>query len=265
MIPDILNRIVEEKWREIRARRAVLTLDEIEAMASRASEVRDFSGAIRDKISSGQVAVIAELKKASPSKGVIREVFDPVEIARSYEAGGATCLSVLTDLTFFSGSDDNLSRAREATALPVLRKDFIVDPYQVYEARAIGADCVLLIVSILSPSQLKGLYEVARKLDMAVLVEVHDSDELAMALEISPELIGINNRNLKTFEVDLNTTRELARQVPPDVIVITESGIHTGADVALMQESGISGFLIGEAFMAEPDPGARLRELFEKG
>ncbi|MEX2488868.1 MAG: indole-3-glycerol phosphate synthase TrpC [Pseudomonadales bacterium] len=259
---DILNRIVAEKWREIEARRTVLPLAELKALSSRAGSVRSFVGALRSRIAEKRPGVIAELKKASPSKGVIREQFDPAELARSYQAGGATCLSVLTDVNFFAGSDDNLSRAREASMLPVLRKDFIVDPYQVYEARAIGADCILLIVSILSASQMANLYQLASNLHMDVLVEVHDVDELEKALALSPAMIGINNRNLKTFEVDLNTSRDLAGLVPADTLIITESGIETQADVFTMQQYGVHGFLIGEAFMKAANPGDKLRQLF---
>lgn len=259
---DILNRIVAEKWREIEARRTVLPLPELKALAARTGSVRGFAGALWSRIAEERPGVIAELKKASPSKGVIREQFDPAELARSYQSGGATCLSVLTDVNFFAGSDDNLSRAREATELPVLRKDFIVDPYQVYEARAIGADCILLIVSILSASQMDSLYQIASSLNMDVLVEVHDADELEKALVLSPALIGINNRDLKTFEVDLNTSRDLAGLVPEDTLVITESGIETQADISRMQQYGVRGFLIGETFMKAADPGEKLRQLF---
>lgn len=262
MAADILNRIVEEKWREISARRKVLSTGELESMVERAGDVRGFANAIDARTSQGRSAVIAELKKASPSKGVIREDFDPVAIAQSYEAAGAACLSVLTDTTFFGGSDDNLARARSATSLPVLRKDFIVDPYQVFESRVIGADCILLIASILSSAQMRTLHDLAVRLGMDVLVEVHDADELTKALEISPRLVGINNRDLKTFEVDLSTTHELAERVPAGITVITESGIHTDADVSAMLEKGIYGFLVGEVFMVQADPGEKLRALF---
>lgn len=262
MMPDILKTIVDEKWREIEARRGVLPLADLEAMVSRAGETRGFMRAIRRRVEAGKTAVIAELKKASPSKGVIREDFDPEEIARSYELGGATCLSVLTDTSFFGGSDEYLARARRVTTLPVLRKDFIVDPWQVYEARAIGADCILLIVSVLTPDQLSALNDLARELDMDVLVEVHDAGELDTALKISPDLVGINNRDLRTFEVDLATTRDLAERVPDDAIVVTESGIHTIDDVASMKARNIHAFLVGEAFMVEEQPGEKLRNLF---
>lgn len=262
MPADILNRIVEEKWREVGARSKVRPLAELDAQVRDAGEVRGFMRAIRAGIDRREATVIAELKKASPSKGVIRESFDAGAIAASYAAAGATCLSVLTDMPFFGGSDENLTRARDASALPVLRKDFIVDPWQVYESRVIGADCILLIAGILSATQMKTLYDAARSLDLDVLVEVHDADELEKALQISPPLIGINNRDLNTFEVDLNTTFALAPRVPADMPVITESGIHSRADVEAMLDQGIYGFLVGEAFMVEEDPGAKLHELF---
>ena len=262
MPADILNRIVEEKWREVESRRHVLSLGDLESMIARAERPRGFAESIRERVSKREPAVIAEMKKASPSKGVIRQNFDPVSIAKSYEEAGAACLSVLTDVSFFQGSDDNLARAKRAAGLPVLRKDFIVDPYQVYESRAIGADCILLIAAILSPSQMRVLHDLAGRLDMDVLVEVHDAEELEMALQVSPGLVGINNRDLKTFEVDLETTRRLAEHVPGEAIVITESGIHDVADVASMREKGIYAFLVGEVFMIEENPGDKLRTLF---
>lgn len=259
-VPDILKEIVEEKWREIEHRQEKKPVSTL--MENIDTSTRGFTSAIQAKIRSGRNAVIAEIKKASPSKGIIRDNFEPVSIAQSYEAAGATCLSVLTDGKFFKGSDQYLIEARAAVSMPVLRKDFIVDSYQVHEARYIGADCILLIVSILNKNSLKQFSDLAISLGMDVLVEVHDEDELALALEISPTLLGINNRNLRTFEVDLKVTLALLEKVPDDALVITESGIHTHRDVELMNENGVNGFLVGESFMREADPGARLKVLF---
>ncbi|OGI57048.1 MAG: indole-3-glycerol-phosphate synthase, partial [Candidatus Muproteobacteria bacterium RBG_19FT_COMBO_61_10] len=227
-----------------------------------APALRGFAGAIGQRLKAGRAAVIAEIKKASPSKGLLRADFHPAEIAASYERGGATCLSVLTDVDFFQGADEYLQQARAACALPVLRKDFMLDPYQVYEARVLGADCILLIVAILGDTQMQELAGHARDIGMDVLVEVHDAQELARALPLNTPLIGINNRDLRTFETRLETTLDLLSQIPADRIVITESGIHTPADVARMRAHGVHAFLVGEAFMRADDPGAKLAELF---
>jgi indole-3-glycerol phosphate synthase len=258
--PDILQEIVEEKWREVedrQKRRPVsLLLEEV------TSDTRGFYSAIESRTKEGQNAVIAEIKKASPSKGIIRDNFEPDSIAKSYETAGAACLSVLTDSRFFKGSDEYLVDARSAVSIPVLRKDFIIDPYQIHEARCLGADCILLIVSILDKIRLKQFSDLAVSLGMDVLVEVHDEAELELALEISPALLGINNRNLRTFEVDLQVTLALLKKVPAGTLVITESGIHTSQDVELMNENHVYGFLVGESFMRETDPGAMLSSLF---
>ena len=260
--PDILKKILKRKLEEIAERSIEVSLAELNARIASATPVRGFVNSIETTIKQGQPAVIAEIKKASPSKGVIREDFDPVAIARSYQQGGATCLSVLTDVDFFQGSDAYLQQARNACDLPVIRKDFIIDPYQVYEARTIGADCILLIVAALSDEQLQGLSQLASELGMDVLVEVHDEEELHRALTLNVPLIGINNRNLRTFEVNLNTTIDLLPQIPDNRIVVTESAIHTPQDVALMRQHNVNTFLVGEAFMRAEDPGAKLAELF---
>jgi len=260
--PDILRKILERKAAEIAERSAALPLKQLSRLVETAASPRDFSGAITTRIKSGRPAVIAEIKKASPSKGVLREEFQPAEIAQSYERGGAICLSVLTDRDFFQGEDDYLRAARETCALPVLRKDFILDPYQVYEARVIGADCILLIVAALGDAQLLELSRLAAHLDMGVLVEVHDANELERALVLNTPLIGINNRNLHTFETRLETTLELLDIIPQDRIVVTESGILRRADVAMMREHGVQAFLVGEAFMKAADPGTALASLF---
>lgn len=260
--PDILKKIIQRKEVEIEERKALVSLPDIMKRAKTAAPPRSFAYALQRKIQSGQSAVIAEIKKASPSKGVIRENFVPSEIAISYEKGGATCLSVLTDVDFFQGSDAYLKQAREVCALPVLRKEFIIDPYQVYEARGMGADCILLIVACLSDVQLKELSELAISLEMDVLVEVHDEEELKRALPLELPMIGINNRNLRTFETSLQTTIDLLKLIPDDCIVVTESGIHTKDDVALMQQHNVNAFLVGEAFMRADDPGEKLSELF---
>jgi len=231
-------------------------------LAENADTPRGFVAAIESKIHTGNAAVIAEIKKASPSKGLLREHFVPAEIAKSYEDNGAACLSVLTDQDFFQGHEDFLQQARNATKLPVIRKDFIIDPYQVYEARAINADCILLIVSALDDIQLAELSDLAMHLDMDVLVEVHDLEELERALFLNLPLIGINNRNLSTFETNLSTTLDLLARIPKEHTVITESGIHTPEDVALMREHQVNGFLIGEAFMRADNPGQQLKQLF---
>jgi indole-3-glycerol phosphate synthase len=259
---DILLKILARKREEISARQATTSLAELERRVADASPVRGFVDALQRKQKAGDAAVIAEIKKASPSKGVIREDFDPPSIARQYEAGGAACLSVLTDVDFFQGSDAYMQQARAACALPVIRKDFIVDPYQVVEARALGADCILLIVAALEQSQLIDLYQQAQELDLDVLVEVHDREEMARALELEPPMIGINNRNLRTFETSLETTWGMLDMPPSDCFVVTESGIHTRDDVVAMQEKGVNAFLVGEAFMRQSDPGQALAELF---
>jgi indole-3-glycerol phosphate synthase len=259
---DILQTILARKAEEVAARAASLPLAEVQARAADQPPPRGFAAAIEAGIAAGGPAVIAEVKKASPSKGVIRADFDPAVIARSYAAGGAACLSVLTDVDFFQGSDANLQLAREACTLPVLRKDFTIDPYQVYEARALGADCILLIVAALDDARLAELAGLAMGLDLDVLVEVHDIDELERAIQVPAPLLGINNRSLRTFEVSLQTTLSLRHAVPADRRLVTESGIHGPDDVARMRAAGIDAFLVGEAFMREPDPGAALRRLF---
>lgn len=260
---DILQRIVAQKKIELMQAQAKLPLNELKARVMQASPVRDFTSALRKRIERQQIAVIAEVKKASPSKGLIRENFDPAAIAASYEQHGAACLSVLTDEIFFQGSALYLQQARAACALPVLRKDFLLDEYQIYEARAMGADAVLLIVACLDDAQLKMLEACAHALGMAVLVEVHDEGELARALKLKTPLIGINNRNLRTFEVDLKTTFDLRRSLPSDRIMITESGIVSAQDVTHMLQEGVYGFLIGEAFMRQPNPGVALERLIK--
>ena len=260
--PDILKKIIHRKTEEIVDRMARVSLQEQVERARKGSPVRGFVDHIVHTIQAGQAAVIAEIKKASPSKGVMREDFQPAEIAVSYEKGGASCLSVLTDIDFFQGSDAYLQQARQACSLPVLRKDFIIDPYQVYEARAIGADCILLIVAALSDTQLNELASLAMQLNMDVLVEVHDAEELVRALSLDLPMIGINNRNLRSFETSLDTTLSLLAQIPDDRIVVTESGIHTPADVARMRAHNVNAFLVGEAFMKAEEPGDKLRELF---
>lgn len=268
MVPilnDVLQRILARKHEEVAARRAAQPLAELAARAADAPPVRGFARAIEARIAAGEAAVIAEVKKASPSKGVIRADFRPADIARSYEAGGAACLSVLTDIDFFQGADAYLQQARAACTLPVLRKDFTIDPWQVVEARALGADCILLIVAALDDRQLVELAEHAMSLDMDVLVEVHDIDELERALQVPAPLLGINNRSLRSFEVSLDTTLALQSAVPRDRRLVTESGIHTGDAVARMRSAGVDAFLVGEAFMREPDPGAALRRLFRAG
>jgi indole-3-glycerol phosphate synthase len=259
---DILKRILATKHREIAERRAQRSLDDLEQQAHHVSPPRGFVAALRRRVEQGGSGVIAEIKKASPSKGIIREDFNVVEIARSYQAGGASCLSVLTDHEYFQGHEVFLTQARAACNLPVIRKDFIVDPYQVTEARAIGADCILLIVAALSDGDLASLYAAARAQGMDVLVEVHDGDELERALRLELDLIGINNRNLRTFETSLQTTIDLLPRVPNGCLVVTESGIHTRADIALMRDYDVHAFLIGEAFMRAADPGQALADLF---
>lgn len=260
--PDILKKITDRKLEEIAERSSKVPLTEIMEKAKAGLPVRGFVKSIEEKIESGKAGVIAEIKKASPSKGVMRENFDPVQIAQSYEKGGAACLSVLTDIDFFQGSDEYLQQARNACSLPVIRKDFIIEPYQVYEARAINADCILLIVACLSDEQLGELSALATKLGMDVLVEVHDAEELQRSLKLNLPLVGINNRNLRTFETSLETTLDLLGQIPGDRIVVTESGIHSPADVKLMRENNVNAFLVGETFMRADEPGEKLAELF---
>lgn len=263
---DILNKIVAVKREEIAAGLKKKSLAAMREDAESRVLTRDFVGALRAKIANGQAAVIAEIKKASPSKGVIREDFVPADIAQSYAFGdgktSAACLSVLTDRQFFQGGVDYLKQARASCALPVLRKDFMIDPYQVYEARAMGADCILLIAACLEDAQMAELDAIARSLDMAVLVEVHDRDELQRALKLKTPLVGINNRNLRTFDVTLDTTLGMLADVPADRLLVTESGITTRADVQQLREAGVHAFLVGEAFMRAPEPGEALAELF---
>jgi indole-3-glycerol phosphate synthase len=259
---DILQRIVEVKRDEIRAARAHRGLASLRGDAETIGGQRDFVAGLRAKIAAGRAAVIAEIKKASPSKGVLRERFDPAAIAESYERHGAAALSVLTDAVFFQGAAANLQRARAASALPALRKDFIVDPYQVYESRTLGADCILLIAAILDDALMTDLEALARELGMAVLVEVHDRPELSRALRLRTPLVGINNRNLRTFDVTLETTLELRADIPAERILVTESGILGAADVKRMRDADVHAFLVGEAFMRAPDPGVALAALF---
>ena len=263
---DILDNIVAVKREEIAAAVNRKPLPAMRADAESRVLTRDFVGAMRRKLAAGQSAVIAEIKKASPSKGVLREEFIPADIAQSYADGdgktSAACLSVLTDRQFFQGEPDFLKQARASCDLPVLRKDFMVDPYQVYESRVMGADCILLIAACLDDAQMAELEAIARGLDMAVLVEVHDAAELQRALKLKTPLIGINNRNLRTFEVSLETTLALRKDVPVDRVLVTESGIRTPDDVKLMRDAGVDAFLVGEAFMRAGDPGQALAELF---
>lgn len=259
---DILDRILAVKHREITAGLARTSMASLEAAARAVPAPRDFVGAMRASISAGNAAVIAEVKRASPSKGLLRDPFDPPAIARTYEAHGAACLSVLTDVEFFQGATEYLVAARAACSLPVIRKDFIVDPFQVLEARAMGADCILLIVAALEQEVMASLERLALDLGMAVLVEVHDAEELDRALDLATPLVGINNRNLRTFETSLETTLGLLAAIPPDRLVVTESGIHTPADVSRMREHGVDAFLVGEAFMRAADPGEELARLF---
>ena len=261
--PTILKTILARKREEVALRSKQNSMAELLESVASVSEPRGFHDAIKKQISSGEAAVIAEIKKASPSKGVICEKFDPEFIAKSYERGGACCLSVLTDEDFFQGSDNYLKIARQACNLPILRKDFIIDEYQIFEARSIGADCILLIVSALNKEKLGELNACALSLGMDVLIEVHDESELEIALELDNPVIGINNRNLHTFEVSLENTYKLLGLVPKSVVVITESGIYSRADVQLMRQKKVNGFLVGEAFMRADDPGQSLRRLFQ--
>lgn len=260
--PDILVKILDRKREEIAERAKQVPLETMIQRAQAADAPRGFMQSLQRKVDAGEAAVIAEIKKASPSKGILREDFDPLAIAKSYEHGGAACLSVLTDIDFFQGADEYLQQARAACALPVLRKDFVIDPYQVYEARALGADCILLIVAALDDRQLSGLLALAHELGMDALVEVHDQEELERALQTPATLIGINNRNLRSFEVSLDTTLNLLARIPEDRLVVTESGIHAPADVHLMRDHAVHTFLVGEAFMKADEPGEKLAELF---
>jgi indole-3-glycerol phosphate synthase len=259
---DILKKILAVKAQEVAAAKPIKPLPQMRAEAESAEPARDFVGAIRAKIAAGLPAVIAEIKKASPSKGIIRADFRPAEIAQSYAEHGAACLSVLTDEQFFQGSAEYLKQARAACDLPVLRKDFMVNEYQIYQARAMGADAILLIASALTLGQMRTFEKLAHQLGMAVLVEVHDGDELEIALQLSTPLIGINNRNLRTFEVSLQVSLDLLSRIPKDRIVVTESGIFTAEDVKLMRDNQVHAFLVGEAFMRADDPGTELARVF---
>ncbi len=260
--PDILQKILRRKVEEVVERSSTLSLRELAKQVEAVAPARGFVRAIEAKITQGNAAVIAEIKKASPSKGLLREDFHPADIAKSYEEGGAACLSVLTDADFFQGHEDYLKQARAACSLPVIRKDFIIDPYQVYEARAMGADCILLIVAALGDVMLLELSQLADQLGMDVLVEVHDAQELQRALSLPLKLIGINNRNLRTFDTSLQTTIDLLADIGDDRIVVTESGIHSVDDVKLMRDHNVNAFLVGEAFMRADDPGQQLKSLF---
>jgi len=260
--PDILNRILARKREEVDERIRTVSMEMLVQQVQDAATPRGFITQLQQKLQAGNAAVIAEIKKASPSRGVLREDFQPALIASSYEKGGAACLSVLTDIDFFMGADSYLQQAREACNLPVLRKDFIVDPYQVYEARVLGADCVLLIVAALSDAMLLELLQLTSRLGMDALVEVHNAEELQRALAVPAPLLGINNRNLRTFETSLEVTLGFLQQIPDDRLIVTESGIHSREDVTLMRDHGVNTFLVGEAFMKADDPGERLQELF---
>lgn len=261
-IPDILKKILVRKHEEIAERSAKTSLQTLEQRLSASDTPRGFLRSMQDKLAAGESAVIAEVKKASPSKGVLRENFDPAAIAASYACGGAACLSVLTDQDFFQGSEEALQQARAACELPVIRKDFLVDPYQIAEARVIGADCVLLIAAALDDASLASLYQQSVDYGMDVLVEVHDAEELQRVLPLEPMLLGINNRNLRSFEVSLDTTFQLLDSIPEDSLVVTESGILQPAHVREMRAAGVNAFLVGEAFMRAPDPGDALATLF---
>lgn len=260
--PDVLKTILRRKAQEVVERSRALDLRTLSERVASLLPPRGFVASVRERIAAGDPGVIAEIKRASPSQGVIREDYDPAAIARSYEAAGAACLSVLTDVDFFQGADEHLRAARDAVTLPVLRKDFVVDAYQIYEARLLGADCVLLIVAALGDAALAELYTLARELGMDVLVEVHDAEELDRALALGPDLVGINNRDLRTFHTDIGTTLALRSQVPDSCLLVTESGIHAREEVERMRAHEVDAFLVGESFMRAPDPGAKLRELF---
>lgn len=260
--PDILKKILDKKAEEVARRRLGMTIANLEEIAAGVERPRGFYNALQSKVLAKKPAIIAEIKKASPSKGVIRENFQPIAIGQDYAMNGAACLSVLTDKEFFQGSEVYLQMVRERCPLPVLRKDFMIDPYQIYEARALGADCILLIVAALEDGQMHELSDTATKLGMDVLVEVHNAEELQRALTLDTKLIGINNRNLRTFETSLQTTLDLKADIPADRLIITESGIHTHEDVQLMLDNGIYTFLVGEVFMRAESPGQKMRELF---
>ncbi|MGZ4956555.1 MAG: indole-3-glycerol phosphate synthase TrpC [Methylobacter sp.] len=260
--PDILKKILDKKAEEVARRRLGMTIANLEEIAGGVEGPRGFYNALQSKVLAKKPAIIAEIKKASPSKGVIREDFQPIAIGQDYAMNGAACLSVLTDKEFFQGSEVYLQMVRERCPLPVLRKDFMIDPYQIYEARALGADCILLIVAALADAQMHELSDTATKLGMDVLVEVHNAEELQRALTLDTKLIGINNRNLRTFETSLQTTLELKANIPSDRLIITESGIHTHEDVQLMLDNDIYTFLVGEAFMRAESPGQKMKELF---
>ncbi|GFO77110.1 indole-3-glycerol phosphate synthase [Bathymodiolus platifrons methanotrophic gill symbiont] len=260
--PDILKKILATKAEEVAKRKQRMSVADLAGIISDTETPRGFALALQDKAASKKPAIIAEVKKASPSKGVIRENVKPVEIAQDYAMSGATCLSVLTDKEYFQGGEVNMQLARQACPLPVLRKDFMIDPYQIHESRALGADCILLIVAALSDTQMHELADTTKELGMDILVEVHDKAEMERALKLDTPLMGINNRNLRTFETSLQTTLNLQAMVPEDRLVITESGIHTPEDVQLMMDNDIYTFLVGEAFMRAEQPGAKMRELF---
>ncbi len=260
--PTILRKIVDRKWQEIELRKRASTQADLKAQAGDQPATRGFANALRLRIDAEKPGVIAEIKKASPSKGILRDPFEPAKIAESYEKGGATCLSVLTDHDFFQGHEDYLVAARNACSLPVIRKDFMVSPYQVYESRSIGADCILLIAACLTKHQMQELEGIAHEIGLDVLVEIHNSEEMDDALTLSTPLVGINNRDLHSFDVSLETTFNLHQRIGPERLTITESGIMTRADVHAMTGRGIYGFLIGESFMRAPDPGQKLQELF---
>ncbi len=261
--PTVLKKIIARKWEEIDERKVKTSISDLKKRIENQTACRGFVAAMEQKVNSKRPAIIAEIKKASPSRGVIREHFNPIEIAKSYEKAGAACLSVLTDVDYFQGADEYLVAARGAVNLPVIRKDFIVDDYQIFEARAMGADCILLIVAALNSERLNALNNLAIELGMDVLVEVHNAEELALALELPNKLIGINNRNLHDFTTSLDTTYDLLKQIDGDRIIVTESGIHTTEHVHAMIKHGIYAFLIGEAFMKQEDPGIALQGLFE--
>ena len=261
-LPTVLEKIINRKAEEVAERKALRPQAELELILPAVDAPRGFADAMQIAVAAGRSAVIAEVKKASPSKGVIREDFDPAQIARSYELGGACCLSVLTDIDFFQGSDAYMQQARAACSLPVIRKDFMIDPYQVVEARALGADCILLIVAALDDGLMHELAATAKAVGLDVLVEVHDASELERALTLETPLVGVNNRNLHNFETSLQTTIDLLSRIPDDRLVVTESGIHLPEDVALMKQNNVHAFLVGEAFMRADEPGKKLAELF---